>query len=302
MIRFESLSRVGRFGICLAVCGAVLAASLSQAAGQEAKDPVAKDPVAKEKKIKALEEEKTAAKPQEKAKEKGKGAPSLEDLDAQTRAWMEAATPGKEHAALVEHFSGKWDVLSRFFPAPGAPPEESKGSAVMMPIFDGRFVEQRYKGSYMGMPFEGIGFSGYDNVKKEYNNVWLDSMGTMIMISSGTFDAGGAAYSYKGTYTDPLTKKELVNRMVGKIESSDRQVWEAYSTGPDGKEFKMMELVYTRRPAKEKLEKTEKVENPEKAEKLEKLKLEKAEKLEKLKLEKAEKLEKAKKEDEAEGG
>jgi hypothetical protein len=36
----------------------------------------------------------------------------------------------------------------------------------------------------MGMPFEGLGYTGYDNVKKQYFGTWIDSMSTGIMTSS----------------------------------------------------------------------------------------------------------------------
>ena len=44
-------------------------------------------------------------------------------------------------------------------------------------------------------PFQGLGFTGYDNHPKKYVGVWIDNMTTSIMTSSGTFDAGGKTFT-----------------------------------------------------------------------------------------------------------
>jgi hypothetical protein len=40
----------------------------------------------------------------------------------------------------------------------------------------GRFLGQRYTGSMMSAPFEGVGYTGYDNVTKKYWGTWIDRM------------------------------------------------------------------------------------------------------------------------------
>ena len=42
----------------------------------------------------------------------------------------------------------------------------------------GRYLHGMFKGTAMGQPFEGASVSGYDNTKKKYFNVWVDSMST----------------------------------------------------------------------------------------------------------------------------
>ena len=58
----------------------------------------------------------------------------------------------------------------------------------------GRFLEERVQSSFMGQPFSGIGYTGYDNVKKKYVSTWMDNMGTMIMVMEGTPDPAGKVY------------------------------------------------------------------------------------------------------------
>ena len=67
----------------------------------------------------------------------------------------------------------------------GAPPAVSEGVSEHRWILDGRYVEQVYRGKAMGMPFEGRGFTAYDNVQGKYLGCWMDTMGTGMMFSEG---------------------------------------------------------------------------------------------------------------------
>src|ERR1035438_2526899 len=113
------------------------------------------------------------------------GMPNQEEM---TKAWMAAATPGEAHKKL-EPMVGSFTVVTKMWMDPAKPPEESTGTSESKWVLGGRFVEQRVEGTAMGQPFSGIGYTGYDNYKKKYVGSWTDTMGTMIMISTGTADA-----------------------------------------------------------------------------------------------------------------
>jgi hypothetical protein len=51
---------------------------------------------------------------------------------------------------------------------------------------------------------------------------------------------------YVGGSTDPMTGQLTTQRFVSE-HTADREVHAIYAPGPDGKEWKMMELVYTRK-------------------------------------------------------
>ena len=98
-----------------------------------------------------------------------------------------------------------------------------------------------------GQRFEGSGIAGCDNIKKEYTSVWVDNMSTMIMATEGTCDESGKVLTYSGEYPDPITDKTVKTKSVLRIVNHDRHVVEMYQQDPDGKEFKSMEITYTRR-------------------------------------------------------
>ncbi|HXG58605.1 MAG TPA: DUF1579 domain-containing protein [Thermoanaerobaculia bacterium] len=171
---------------------------------------------------------------------------SVHDQDAMMAAWLKAATPGAAHKAL-EPFVGTWEAKATFWALPGADPVTSSGTAEAKWVLDGRFVEQRFSGSFQGMPFTGIGYTGYDNIKKQYVGMWMDSMGTGVMISTGKA-SGEKSFEFEAVYPDAMTGRDMLMKETVRIIDSDRHVFEMWSPAPDGKGmFKSMEIVYTRR-------------------------------------------------------
>ncbi len=87
--------------------------------------------------------------------------------DPATEAMIKAGTPGDPHKAL-EEFVGAWTVKSSMWGAPGAPPIASEATSETKWIRGGRYLEEKFSGNFFGMPFEGSGLTGYDNVMKRY--------------------------------------------------------------------------------------------------------------------------------------
>lgn len=176
-------------------------------------------------------------------KDGGQGQPQMSAEDQKMmEAYMKAGEPGPQHERLAK-MVGKWDTDVQFWYQPDAPAEQSKGSAEFRPILGGRFIEQVFHGTGGGMEFEGRGVCGFDNLKKKYTSLWMDSMSTSTLMMTGD-EAKGDIVTY-GEEIDPLgTKWKL--RAVMKQEGPDRHGFEMYKTGPDGKEFKCLQIVYTR--------------------------------------------------------
>jgi hypothetical protein len=164
---------------------------------------------------------------------------------AEMEAYMKAGTPGAPHKALAATV-GTYDVSSKSWQAAGAPPMEEKGTVTRSMALDGRVLVEEFKGSMMGMPFTGHGMRGYDNVTGKYWSTWMDSMSTGMMVSHGTCDAKNAC-TFTGSWNDPIKKGPVTSRMTSRWTSPTTEIFEMYGPGKDGKEFKMMELTYTRK-------------------------------------------------------
>jgi hypothetical protein len=98
----------------------------------------------------------------------------------------------------------------------------------------------------MNMPFEGISTTGYDNAKKIFVNSWIDNMGTGMMHLEGSWDSQANAINFTGTMVDPASGKDVPVREVMKFVDDKNQVMEMYGIA-DGKEYKSMEVKYTRK-------------------------------------------------------
>lgn len=171
-------------------------------------------------------------------------------MSAEEKAMMEAmekaVAPGPEHK-LLDGMVGTWNTVVKFYPAPGAPAYESTGVSKNQWVLGGRYVEQRFKGTSMGKPFEGIGYTGYDKVRKQYFGTWMDSMSTSAMASTGQAEDGGRVWTFQGHMDDPMSGQSIPMKEKMTFIDKNKHVFEMWSPAPDGSTFKTMEIVYTRK-------------------------------------------------------
>jgi hypothetical protein len=168
------------------------------------------------------------------------------EQQAVMEAWMKVATPGEGHKAL-EPTIGSWNVTSTLWETPTSPAQKGTGTSENTWVLGGRFVRQEVQGEFGGMEFQGLGYTGYDNYKKKYIGSWMDTMGTMMMTMIGTVDASGKVFTATSTIDDVVTGKPMKVRSVTRIVDNNKHVFEMFGPDPSGKEFKMMELVYTKK-------------------------------------------------------
>ena len=160
---------------------------------------------------------------------------SEQDQAKAMEAYMKAGAVTAHHEAL-KYFAGRWKVEAKMWTAPGAPPAESVNTTEGEMILGGRYVRMSYKGEMMGMPFEGLQISGYDNLAKTFTTFWIDNTSTSFYLLKGTYDAAKKTYTFTGRWADPVGGETPV-RMIIKIVSPDVYESETYVKGPDGKEF-----------------------------------------------------------------
>ena len=172
-------------------------------------------------------------------------------MDPAKQAAMEAmrrlGSPSEGHQAL-EPFAGTWTYTAQWWMSPDGPPESMTGSATNSLIFGGRFLKQEILGQVEGQPpFEGIGFTGYDNLRKEYQTVWFDNMATGMMTGTGQFDAATKTLTDQGDFSCPVTGETHRRfRTAWTVINQDHTTYENYMRTPEGREFKAMEIHYTR--------------------------------------------------------
>lgn len=168
------------------------------------------------------------------------------DQQAMMELWKKLAMPGEPHK-LFASLAGSWTTTTKEWMEPGKPPTESTGTADMKMLLDGRFLYQEYNSQMMGQPFSGIGIDAYDNMTKKYVTAWIDSMGTGIFMMEGTASANGKTVTLKGSHPEPGGGR-MTHRAVWKIVDNNSQTFDMYGAHHGGKEMKMLEITYTRKP------------------------------------------------------
>jgi len=192
--------------------------------------------------------EKPAAKPVEKPQDVKPAPHELSPIEKMAKAWEDAAKVGPNHK-LLKHFEGAWDAEIHEL-TPGMETTDS-GVLTATLIRGDRFLSIDFKGKSHGKPLEGGGLWGYSNVDKRFEETWADNLSTQLSFLTGSADKAGKVFTMTGEYTDPVSGKKSQQKEVTTIVNKDSYRSEFYMT-EDGKESKVMEIVYTRAKPPEK--------------------------------------------------
>lgn len=151
-----------------------------------------------------------------------------------------------EHHKLINPMAGHWTTVTRYWMQPGTEPAEANGTSTRKWILGGRFLLEELDGGDLALPFQGLALYGYDAFERQYTSAWVDSMSTAILSNLGTYDKTNDLVRFTGYYKDPWSGQKLKNRGLLRFQGPDRQVLELHVTRPNGREFKMLEITYTR--------------------------------------------------------
>ena len=170
------------------------------------------------------------------------------DSATMTKNWIAYMAPGDVHK-MMAGWDGSWTGNVTMWHAPGAPPEQSTSTTVNKTVMGGRYQVSNHTGSMMGQPFEGMSTMAYDNARKVFISTWIDNVGTGMMVMEGKWDDASKTINLSGNMVDPSagTGKQIPIKETFKIIDDKTQLMEMYGPAPDGKEFKMMEIKFTRK-------------------------------------------------------
>jgi len=118
------------------------------------------------------------------------------------------AKPSESHKHLQE-MVGEYKTIAHW--SDRSDPTSTKtmrdeGTATFESILGGRFVVQEFHGHVGGEKFEGMGLYGYDNAQQKFVGVWVDSMGTGILHTSGKRDPKTGKVIEDGHIVTPVGK------------------------------------------------------------------------------------------------
>ncbi len=165
--------------------------------------------------------------------------------DEQMKKWTEYMTPGKEHANLAK-MNGDWNFLAKFWMDPTAAAQTSEGLATCEMLLGGRYMQMKVSGKMMGMDYNGISVTGYDNGKKMWVSSYIDNFGTGLMYMEGTMDEASQKIVLTGKMYDPMSGKDMIDKQTIKMVDDKTCEMEMFSV-IDGKDVKTMEIKYTKK-------------------------------------------------------
>ncbi len=171
--------------------------------------------------------------------------PSQEEM---MKRWQESMTPGELHK-MLEKSVGSWESeASVWMAGPDSAPTVTKGTAERKMALGGRYLVEEYSGEMMNSPFNGLGYTGYDNFRKKFVGTWIDNMSTAIATMEGSLDKSGKVLTMWGKMDDPMTgEKDKKVKYVTKFIDDNHQVFEAYDVATYGDKKPTFVITYTRK-------------------------------------------------------
>ena len=159
-------------------------------------------------------------------------------------AMMKAMSPGEPHKHLAK-LAGDWTFTNKMWMDPSQQPTTSTGTMHGEVILGGRYVHSVWKGDMMGMPFEGHGTDGYDNMTHKFVSTWVDNMGTGIMYMTG--DCKDNVCTSTGDMMDPMSGQKVTTKMVSTWNADGTLKMEMYAKDASGNEMKTMEMLVAKK-------------------------------------------------------
>jgi hypothetical protein len=169
-----------------------------------------------------------------------------DDQAAMMEAWTKAATPGPMHAFFAGR-TGDWELTAYQYMQPGAEPLQSTSTARAEMMLGGRYLVEHVQGTSMGLPFEGMGSTGYDNTTGVVTSTWIDNFGTGTMIMTGKYEQAGDPLVVTGTMVDPASGAEITLSSITEFVGDDAHTVTMYMSMPGLPEMKSMVLEYVRK-------------------------------------------------------
>lgn len=176
--------------------------------------------------------------------QEGEGTAPDAEMAAMMEAYEQAGTPGEHHQAL-DRMAGEWDAEVKFWSDPDAEPMVTQATSTIEWVMDGRFLRETVESEFMGQPFHGVGYTGYNNVAGRYEASWMDNHSTALYRYEGQMDDQGRLVFHTES-KDPVSGETVKQKSVSEFLSDDEMVSRAYELR-DGEEVLTMELHYKRK-------------------------------------------------------
>uniref|UniRef100_A0A7C2K197 DUF1579 domain-containing protein n=1 Tax=Schlesneria paludicola TaxID=360056 RepID=A0A7C2K197_9PLAN len=147
--------------------------------------------------------------------------------------------PGPEHKRLQE-FVGTWDAVMTFGD------QKSQATSTYRAICGGMWVESDYEGMLGEVKFSGRGIDGYDQQKKKYVGLWVDSVSSAPLRMEGDYNPETKQLVMTGESRGPDGQPQKF-KAVTETRDKDHFTFRMYMLPPNGEDQLAFTIEYTRK-------------------------------------------------------
>lgn len=133
--------------------------------------------------------------------------------------------PGPEHEILAAA-AGDFDLAFS---------DGGTGTSSCALGLGGRWLLEHVQAEFCGRPYEGRGATSYDQARRKYVNVWIDSVSPAPLVSEGSYDAATRTLTLVGDMTTP-DGKTVQATLVHVYGDAGRRTFALKVPGPDDKD------------------------------------------------------------------
>ncbi|MEX2186004.1 MAG: DUF1579 domain-containing protein [Pirellulales bacterium] len=151
---------------------------------------------------------------------------------------QELPKPGQEHEKLKK-LEGAWDAVLE------SQGQKHKATATYKSICGGMWMASDFQGDLGGIAYSGHGLDGYDQQKKKYVGVWVQSMSSAPMHYEGNLDDKDVLVM-TGTACDLEGKPEQFKNTTA-WKDDDHFSFKMYMVDAEGKEQLAFTIEYARK-------------------------------------------------------
>ena len=160
---------------------------------------------------------------------------------------MAALSPQHEQLAGIV---GVWEGTATTWTEPNHPPDVAPWRVTIAPLLDGRFFEQRHRGSFGGQELEGVVVYGFDKPRGVHTATWFDSFhtGTAQLVMEGRPPTDAATIlDVRGRYYVAEITAWWGWRTLLRTPAPGTLRIEMFNVDPGGTEHPAVTVVLTRR-------------------------------------------------------
>lgn len=170
-----------------------------------------------------------------------------ESDDATRQALKQAGQRGKAHKAL-KHINGQYMHKIKWWGNAGATPIEAEARAETTWLVNSGVFMQKLSVTWMDIPFKAVVMVGYDNLAEQYTAVWMDSLASRTIFSTGKLDGDGKTIILHGEYVDAISHQPVKVRTVFEPPTrGSKGKLEMFRTNTGDDEYKFLEVASEKR-------------------------------------------------------